>query len=158
MSSSGNVRVSGGILSEQMLTGSQRYFKLEGADFSGTISDGTVEIPMDYGQDLPQEDRTIVTIADGHPVPNSAAEFSLRVVYQKATIVVVGVTDAIISFSLENLSMGWEERSVEPGNPIVVEAAAAMQAEIRALGTVTTPTGNVDLSSVTVTEVPFNLV
>jgi len=156
MSSTGNIRVSGGIISDQMLTGSQRYFKLSGADFSGTISDGTVTIPMDYGSGLPIERQTIITIGEGHPVPNSAADQALFQVAQKATIGIVGV-DAEIHYSLENTSMGWEIVNLMGGNTIEKTAAEGMQEVIRALGTVSTPTGDVDLSSAVVTEVDFKL-
>ena len=156
MSSTGNIRVSGGIISDQMLTGSQRYFKLSGADFSRTISDGTVKLPMDYGSDLPPEKQTVVTIDEGKPVPNSAADQALFQIAQKATIAIVGV-DVEIHYSLENTGMGWEKVNLMGGNTIEQTAADGMQEVIRALGTVSTPTGDVDLSSVVVTEVDFKL-
>lgn len=156
MSSTGVIRVSGGIINDQMLTGSQRYFKLGGVNFSGTISDGSVTISLDYGSSLPPERQTIVTLGEGEPVPNSAAEQALRVVQQKATIVVVGV-DAEVHYALENTSMAWEEIDLFGGRTVVKTAAEAMQEEIRLLGTVETPTGNINLSGATVAEVEFKL-
>jgi hypothetical protein len=88
------------------------------------------------------------------PAPRSAAEQVCEVITQKATIVQVALMPlaegASFQVALENNSMFWD-------TPAAGDAAAEMQAAIRAMGTITVPWltsagDTVDMSAVTVTE------
>lgn len=164
----GPVRVHGGIFTNQVLTGSLRYFKVSsGATgaFANTIGQGTEEAPTIIvpGASTAGGDPLVTTefyVGAGRPVPNSAAERVVRVLLEKATLVQAAIVDDNnIHLAFENTGFGWADD-------------AEMEAAVQALGTVgagavdsndppvpdTTNTGTtVDLSAVTVTEVDFVL-
>ena len=99
-------RINGGILTDQMMTGGVRYFKMTAAlttsngddPFTYTISDGTVAIPgqhiIGWDQSLSVETIDVVAnininnlfIGDGQPVVGSVADRAFRVVMEKCTI------------------------------------------------------------------------
>lgn len=153
-------RVNGGIISKQMLTGNLRYFIMTGP-FAWTVSDGSVNLPPAYSGGNPASTRYHV-VADGAPVPNSAAELALKEIAQKATIVVIGLDyvdddTTEIHFAVENGSCAWD-------------TAADIETAVQALSTVDVyvtsgsidetnvpVTSNVDLGTVTVAESPFLL-
>jgi hypothetical protein len=166
------LRVNGGILADQSLSGSLSHFKIVAAvDFGYVVSDGTVTIPPS-SKGGPSGSTTTYyhSVAVGEAVPESAAELILRALSEKATIVQIGLVGdpecTEIHIAMENTSIGW----VDASGAIDV---AAMTAVIVALGTVTVATTNagavddntvvpvtenIDLTGTTVTEVPYVLV
>lgn len=166
------LRVHGGIISDQTLSGSLKHFKITKAagDFGYVISDGTVTIPPSSKGGPEGSTTTFYQIVDdGEAVPESAAELALRQIVEKCTIVQIGVVgspDATeIHIAIENTSIGW----IDSNNDI---DTAAMAAAIAALGSVTVPTTSggsagdntvtpqtesIDLSDVAVEEVTYQL-
>jgi hypothetical protein len=163
------LKINGGIVSSQALTGSLKYFKMVG-NFNYTVSNGTVTLPpATSGGSTPTPSYNLVGIND--PVPNSLASLALNAITARCTIVEIGLkgTPAAtteIHFAAENTSFGWI-------NDIGEVDTAAMVAAVAALGaTVTVPTtsgGAVDdntvppatasvSTTVTITQVPFLLV
>jgi len=161
-------RVSGGIIADQMLTGSLKYFKMVGA-FAYTVSDGTVTLDSSTAGGDPGVTYYYLVGVD-KPVPESLAELALRQIMEKCNIVEIGIvgvpgSETAIHFSAANTSFGWLDAAG-------VVDTAAMVAAVAALGaTVTVPTtssGPVDdntvvpvtatpSTTVTITEVPFLL-
>ena len=167
------LRVHGGIISDQTLSGSLKHFKVTKAagNFGYVISDGTVTIPPS-SKGGPEGSTTTYyqLVDDGESVPESAAELALRQISEKCTVVQIGVIgspDATeLHIAIENTSIGWIDENGDIDT-------AAMAAAIAALGTVTvattnggpagdntvTPvTENIDLSDVAVEEVSYQLV
>ncbi len=176
-------RVNGGIINQQTLTGGMRFFKIVGP-FAWTVSDGTVNLP-------PQVTGGAVTattyfqVGDGFPVPNSAAELALKVVTEKADIIVIGLVPGVagttteIDIAVSASAFGWgsdfPDYQVPPADTdedqlptTPTHAATEMQAAIRALpdatvyitaGAQTVPpvTATASFAAVTVTEVSFSL-
>jgi len=155
-------KVHGGIITDQMLTGSIKYYKIGGVDFGYVLSDNTVNLDTKVSGG---NEGSVITyyfvVADGVSVPDSSAELALRVILEKCTIIQIGLTGSprtsTIHIACENTSNGWED-------------AAEMQTAIRELGTITVPTTvgsedqhatpvseEIDMSTVVVTEVSFEL-
>ena len=76
------VRIHGGVFNQQVLTGSLRYFVIEGADFSGAFK-------------------------DGQPAPYSAAEIIFNVITQRGYVNIMNPYNNGISFSLEIGRSDW---------------------------------------------------
>lgn len=175
------MKVNGGIITQQVLAGNLRYFKMTGP-FGWAISDGTINLPLATSGGNPTATAYFV-VGDTLPVPNSAAERALAEISKKCTTVIIGLVgedDAVteIDFAVENNSIGWgsgtPDYSTPPANSPEDPAAAAieMQAAVNALGAITvyssvgpaydntaTPvTMTVDLGDVVITETKFNLV
>jgi hypothetical protein len=178
-------KVNGGIINDQTLTGSLRFFKMVGAanQFDWTISDGTVNLPVSVTGDNPGI-TTYFQVGNGRPVPNSAAELALREISSKADITMIGL-DAVgdatttVYFACSASSIGWGSDTpaydVPPANADLTTAACAaqMQAAVQALPNATVyitvgagvPSNQqapvsavVAFGAITVTEVPFKLV
>jgi len=149
------VRVNGGIINDQTLTGGLRFFKVVGP-FAWTVSDGTVNLPVSVvGGDTPVT--TYFQVGNGRPVPNSAAEAALREISKQADIVLIGLSPGVagttteLHIGLSASALGWGSDTppydVPPANadeqnlPTTPTAAATqMQAAIRALPSLTGPT------------------
>jgi hypothetical protein len=82
------VRTTGGVFSEQILTGSLAHFVVCGADFSGAINQ--------YGQ----------------PVPNSAAEIIFTNITESAYVNIMNPNEQNLSFALEAGRSTWNEFSL----------------------------------------------
>lgn len=175
------LKVNGGIITQQMLAGSLRYFKMVGP-FAWTVSNGTVNLPLVTSGGTPPA-TTYFVVGANQPVPNSAAELALQEISKQCTIVIIGLKGTAgatteIDFAVENGSMGWGSDtppySVPPANTQEDPTAAAiqMQAAVRALGTKTVyssvgalpanptlppVTATANLNTVTVTETTFQL-
>lgn len=161
-------KVHGGIVTDQMLAGSLAHFKITGATFGATLSDGTINLNLSTSGGDPVA-TTYFVVGEGKPVPDSAAELVLRVILSKCTIVQLGLDDEFatteIHLAIENSSIGWIDANADID-------VAQMQTAIRALGTVTVPasigvvpdatavpvTADIDLSAVIVENVPYQLV
>ena len=139
------VQVNGGIITDEMLAGSLRFFKMSGP-FANTIGTGNVKIPGTelYGAGSP------LVVGDANterPVPNSAADRAFEVLQRKCTIVhITVVDDNNIHFVCDGTAFGWQD-------------ANEMTTEINALGVVPVPdtsdTGTTaDMSTVVITEAP----
>lgn len=149
------VRVNGGIINDQTLTGSLRYFKMTGP-FAYTKSDGTVNIPNTgvVGGPTGSTTTTYFQVGDQRPVPGSAAELALREIAKQADITIItlfpfaaaasGTT--AIHFACSASAFGWgsntPDYSTPPANAPedLTAAAPAMQAAVRALGVIQAPT------------------
>jgi hypothetical protein len=79
------VRSTGGVFTEQVLTGSLAHYVICGADFSGAINS--------YGQ----------------PVPNSAAEIIFTYISEGAYINIMNPNESNLSFALEAGRSSWDE-------------------------------------------------
>lgn len=77
------VRVNGGVFNQQVITGSQRYFVIEGADFSGAFQ-------------------------NGQPVPFSSAEIIFTMVSLRGYINIMNPYSNGISFALEINRSDWD--------------------------------------------------
>ena len=179
------VKVNGGILNDQSLTGGMRFFKIVGP-FAWTVSDGTVTLPVSItGGATPTT--TYFQVGNGKPVPNSAAEIALRTISSQANIVVIGLVPSLagntteIDIAVSASAFGWgsdyPDYNTPPANTnedqlptTPTHAATEMQAAIRALPTATVyittgssahtkapVTASANFSSGTVTEVSFSL-
>ena len=180
------VRVNGGIINDQTLTGGMRFFKIVGP-FAWTISDGTVNLPVSVvGGATPAT--SYFQVGSGRPVPLSAAEYALREISKQADIVAIGLVGAggsttEIDIAVSASALGWGSDSPgystapaatdEDNLPTAPTAAATqMQAAIRAIAdltvyitagaapvaqTVAPVTAVKSFAAVTVTEVSFTL-
>jgi hypothetical protein len=170
------IRVNGGIINQQMLTGNLRYFKMVGP-FAWTVSDGTVNLPViTTGGATPVT--TYFVVGQDFPVPLSAAELALQEISTECTIVIIGLignygSTTEIDFAVENGSIGWGSDTPPYSTPPAdtdqdpTAAATEMQAAVRALGTATVyvstggsqnpsaapVTATANFSTVTITEV-----
>lgn len=160
------IRVNGGIINSQTLTGSLRYFKLVGP-FAWTVSNGSVNLPVRINGGDPIT-TTYFVVGDNQPVPGSAADLALQEISKQCDITIIGLkgnygatTEVHIACSAS--AFGWGSSGVTP-------AATEMQAAVAALGNKTvyvsvgaanpsTPpaTAVANLAAVTITEVPFIL-
>lgn len=180
-------KVNGGIINNQTLTGSLRFFKMTGP-FAWTVSDGSVNLPVTVSGGAIDK-TTYFAVAPGKPVPNSAAEFAFQEITKQADVVLIslqpepppgqppnpGATNEI-QFAVSASAFGWGSNEppydLPPADKDADPAAAATQMTeaIQALGTKTVyvsggapnpetapVTADVDMGSVTVTEVPFKL-
>lgn len=164
------VKVNGGIISDQMLSGSLKYFKMVG-DFAPTVSAGTVNVDSSTtGGDPGATYYFVVGSSDvPRPVPGSLADVALRAIAERCGIVEIAViggngTETAIHFSTANTSFAWID---DAGAVDVI----AMQDAVAAAGaTVAVPdlSGTVDdatslpvtkdaSTTVVITEVPFEL-
>lgn len=160
-------KVNGGIINQQTLTGSLRYFKMTGP-FAWTVSDGSVNLPVSVsGGEVVAT--TYFVVGNDKPVPNSAAEIALREISKKADITIISCqpglygTTTQIHFACSASAFGW-------GADDPATSAAEMQAAIQALGNQTVyvsvgaanpasvpVTAVANLGAATITEVPFKL-
>ena len=173
------VKVNGGIINEQTLTGSLRFFKMTGP-FAWTVSDGSVNLPVSVSGGKVTATTYFVVGAD-QPVPDSAANAALEVIAEQAGIVMIGLvgnygSTTQIQFAVSASAFGWGSDTPDyqtvPGGPEDPTAAAPqMQAAVQALGNLTvyssvgapnqaaTPvTATANMATVTIVEVPFQLV
>lgn len=177
------IRVNGGIINNQTLTGSLRYFKMVGP-FGWTKSDGTVNLNVwTAGGTAEPPVKTYFRVGNGSPVPGSAAELALQEISKQCDITIITLVpfaaDAddttAIHFACSASAFGWgsnvPDYNTPPANQPEDSTAAApqMQAVVNALGVITVPIGgtanqsatpltaDVDMATVTVTEVPFVL-
>lgn len=178
-------RVNGGIINQQTLTGGMRFFKIVGP-FAWTVSDGSVNLPVTVSGGNPNV-TTYFQVANGKPVPNSAAELALREVSKQADITIIGLVPGVagttteLHIAVSASAFGWgsdlplyqvppadaDEQQL-PTTP--TNAAVQMQTAIRALpdatvyvsvgaaNPATAPvTATASFATVTVTEVSFSL-
>lgn len=171
-------KVNGGIINQQTLTGSLRYFKMSGP-FAWTVSNGSVNLPVSVSGGKVTA-TTYFVVGDGQPVPNSAADLALKEISKQCSIVIISLQPALyggtaeIHFACSASAFGWGSDvpaySTGVGPEDLSAAAPAMQAAVRALGNQTvyvsvgaanqaaTPvTATANLATVTITEVPFKL-
>lgn len=171
-------KVNGGIINQQTLTGSLRYFKMSGP-FAWTVSNGSVNLPVSVSGGKVTA-TTYFVVGDGQPVPNSAADLALKEISKQCSIVIISLQPALyggtteIHFACSASAFGWGSDvppySTGVGPEDLTAAAPAMQAAVRALGNQTvyvsvgaanqaaTPvTATANLALVTITEVPFKL-
>lgn len=161
-------RVNGGIISDQMLAGTLKYFKMVGT-FAYAVSDGTVTVgPGTSGGSTPTTYYNLV--GTDQPVPESLAEHALSVIQERCTVVEIGFVGApgaetALHFAAENTAFGWIDAAGDVDTAAMVAAIAAAGA------TITVPTthaGAVDdntvapatatpSTTVVITEVPFIL-
>lgn len=175
------VRVNGGIINDQTLTGSLRFFKMTGP-FAWTVSDGTVNLPVSVsGGDVAAT--SYFAVGDGRPVPMSAAELAFREISKQCDIVLISLQPGLagltteIHFACSATGFGWGSDTpaydVPPANTDedLTAAAPQMQTAVRALGNKTVHitvgaedqslvpvTAVANLATVVITEVPFALV
>lgn len=174
------VRVNGGIINNQTMTGSLRFFKMAGP-FAWTVSNGTVNVASSTRGGEPPVS-TFFVVGKDHPVPNSAAELAFREITKQADVTLISLVPGPygatteIHFACSASGFGWGSDTpaydVAPANADEDPAAAApqMQAAVRALGSVTVystvgsenptlapVTATADMTTVTIVEVPFNL-
>jgi hypothetical protein len=146
------VRVNGGIINDQTLTGGLRFFKIVGP-FAWTISDGTVNLPSSVSGGETTS-TTYFQVGNGRPVPGSAAEIVLKEISKQADIVLIGLSPSAgagtteLHIGLSASALGWGSDvppySVPPANadeqnlPTTPTAAATqMQTAIQALSSAT---------------------
>lgn len=174
------VKVNGGIISDQTLTGKLRFFKMDGR-FDWTISDGTVNLPVSFTGGSAGT-TTYFVVGENRPIPNSAAEHALRVITEKCDVVQIGVIgvpgdDTSIHFACSASAFGWGSSTPGYSDGLAdadedpAAAAAEMQAAVRLLGSVvgyrsvgpaadpeaTPVTFTSNMTTVTITEVDFQL-
>lgn len=175
------MRVNGGIINSQTLTGSLRFFKMTGP-FAWTVSDGSVTLPVSVSGGSTTATSYFV-VGNNCPVPNSAAEKALAEISKQAGIVIISCqpglygTTTAIHFACSASAFGWgsdtPDYELAPANmpEDLTAAAPAMQAAVRALpsatvyvsaGAVNTPsnvpvTATASFAAVAITEVPFKL-
>ena len=82
------IRIHGGVFNQQVITGSQRYFVIQGADFSGSFQ-------------------------NGQPVPYSAAEIIFNEISQRGYINIMNPYDIGISFALEINRSSWSAEGLQ---------------------------------------------
>lgn len=163
-------RVNGGIINDQTLAGSLRFFKMTGP-FAWTVSDGTVNVQSSTGGGDPTT-ATYFAVGDERPVPLSAAELAFREITKQADVSVISLVPGpyaatnAIHFACSATGFGWgADNESDPA-----AAAAEMQAAVRALGTLTVyntvgakdskrvpVTATANMATVAITEVQFKL-
>lgn len=162
------LKINGGILTSQALTGSLKYFKMIG-NFNYTVSDGTVTLPpASSGGATPTPSYNLVGIED--PVPNSLASLAINALSGKCTIVSIGLkgTPAAtteIHFAAENTSFGWIDDTGAVDTAAMVAAVADLGTTVSvpttsggAVGDNSATPAFVNVSTtVTITQVPFLL-
>lgn len=179
------IRVNGGIINQQTLSGGLRFFKIVGP-FAWAVSDGTVNLPVLVSGGAVTA-TTYFQVGNGFPVPESAAEIALRTITSQSDIVIIGFVPGVNGSSTEMdiavsaSAFGWgsdlPDYQTPPANQdeqqlptAPTNAAIEMQAALRALpsATVYITTGSnsqatapvtttASFSAVTVTEVSFSL-
>lgn len=163
------VKVNGGIITDQMLSGSLKYFKMVG-DFAPTVSAGTVNI--DSASTGGASITTYFVVGSDEtprPVPGSLADIAIRAISERCGIVSLAVigtvgAEAEIHFAAANTSFAW----LDENGDVDTDAMAAAVAEVGATVTVPNVSGGTDdptatpvtkdaSTTVTITEVPFAL-
>lgn len=170
----GVTRVNGGIISDQMLSGSLRYFKMVGT-FAPTVSAGTVTLDSSTagGGNFPATSTYYFLVGSSdlpRPVPGSLADHALRVIMEKCTVVEIGLVGTVgaeteIHFSAANTSFGWIDAAGDVDTAAMVAAIAEVGATINvpienagaADDIEETPVYDDVSTTVTITEVPFKL-
>lgn len=155
-----SLKVHGGIITDQMLKGRLRYYKITGP-FTNTVSAGAIIIPNAAVVGGNPLQTAQFTVGAGMPVPGSAAEKAMSIIQQKCTIGQIAIiSNSAIHIAIENTTNSWDTTGT---TDLSSDAAANIQAAIVALGasvsvpgTSTTP-DTVDMTTVTVTEVAFQL-
>lgn len=146
-------RVNGGILTDQVLGGQYRYYKMIGTDdcFEYTVGSalsydpngvpsGGVIIP---GQEVKGDEATTAPFAatvtypyyieEGKAVPNSVADRAFRVIISKCTVAQISIVSTTeIHFAVENTSNGWDTTSY--GDDLSSDADNNMTTAVQALG------------------------
>jgi len=106
-------RINGGIITDQMLSGSFRYFKMTGT-FVNTVGQGTVATPTTIipGQQIEGGNPNSITqklVQPGAAVANSVADRVFRVITSKCTVLLISlISDTEIHFVAEAGTCGWE--------------------------------------------------
>lgn len=115
-------RVNGGIITDQMLTGDLRYFKMTGAAgaFTHTVGQGIVggETTIIPGQQIAGDSDGDPTnaaqvtyqmkVGVGQPVPNSIADRSFAVILARCTVTNLSIISGTeIHFAVNGSSCGW---------------------------------------------------
>jgi hypothetical protein len=174
------IRVNGGIINQQTLTGSLRYFKMAGP-FAWTVSDGSVNLPVSVSGGAVTA-TTYFVVGNDRAVPDSAAELALAELSKQCGITIISCQPGLygstteIHFACPASAFGWGSDTpaydVPPADQPedLTAAAPQMQAAVRALGSKTVyvsvgapnnssppVTSVANLGTVTVTEVPFKL-
>ena len=174
------IKVNGGIINSQTLTGSLRFFKMVGP-FAWTVSNGSVNLPVSVSGGA-VTDTTYFVVGNDKPVPNSAADMALQELSKQCDITIISLAPSTygnttaIHFACSASAFGWGSDTPGYSQPPAASpedltaAAPQMQAAVRALGTKTvyvsvgtadqaaTPvTASVNMGTVTITEVPFIL-
>lgn len=175
------IRVNGGIINDQMITGKLRFFKMTGP-FAWTTSDGTVNLPLvTKGGDPLQT--TYFVVGPDLPVPNSAAELAFREITKQCTVLQISLVPdqygdtTEIHFICDGTAFGWGSDTPGYSQPPADQdedpaaAAPAMQVAVRSLGNKTVyvsvgavpdpsalpVTSTANMATVTIVEVPFVL-
>ncbi len=170
------IRVNGGIINKQTLTGSLRYFKMTGP-FAWTVSNGSVNLPVQVsGGEVTAT--TYFVVGVDKPVPNSAAALAFVELTKQCDVTIISCQPALygatteIHFACSASAFGWgsDVPVYDAGPEDMTAAAPAMQAAVRTLGNKTvyvsvgapnqaTPpvTAVANLATVTIVEVPFKL-
>jgi len=151
------IRVNGGIINKQTLSGGLRFFKISGP-FNWTISDGSVNLPVvtTGGGPVTPVVTTYFQVAPGLPVPGSAAELALRAITEKSDIVIIGLLPSLVGAATNEIDIavsasafGWgsdfPDYQVAPANAnedqlptTPTHAALEMATAIHALGAAVT--------------------
>jgi hypothetical protein len=143
-------RVNGGIINQQTLTGSLRFFKMTaaGTEFQWTVSDGTVNLPVSSGGGAiagPGPFLYYFVVGNNISVPNSVAEIALQTISEKCGIVMISIQPALyagtleIQFACSASAFGWGSDappySVPPANmpEDLTAAATEMTAAVQAI-------------------------
>lgn len=160
-------RVNGGIINNQTLTGSLRYFKMTGP-FAWTVSDGSVNLPVSVsGGNIVAT--TYFVVGEDMPVPNSAAELAFQEITKQCDVTIISCQPALyggttqIHFAISASAVGW-------GANDPAQTAPEMQAAVNALGNKTVyvsvgvpnqsaapVTAVANMATVTIVETPFKL-
>lgn len=179
-------RVKGGIITDQMLKGKLRFFKLiatgafeftVGTDTNGDgTGDPDVIIPnTESGQGVNGLTPYVEKVGIKQPVPNSVAEYAIKAILEKCTISIIRIVDNNeIHIAIENTDNAWDDTSEGPfdfetGLKVYedeeVSAADNIKAALLELGEITFPntdssggTFDFEANPIDVIEVPFELV
>ena len=165
-------KVNGGIINQQTLTGSLRYFIMTGP-FAWTVSDGSVNLPVVVSGGAVTA-ASYFAVGNNCPVPDSAAELALREISQQCGIDIISAQPGLygstttIQFACPAMAFGW---GADQPYSNTTAAATEMTAAVNLLGlqTVYVSVGApnqatapvsvvVNMANVVITEVPFNLV
>lgn len=170
------IKVSGGIINKQTLTGSLRYFKMTGP-FAWTVSDGSVNLPVQVSGGAVTATSYFVVGVD-KPVPNSAAALAFVELTKQCDVTIISCQPALygatteIHFACSASAFGWgsDVPVYNAGPEDMTAAAPAMQTAVRALGNKTVyvsvgapnqstapVTVVANLATVNIVEVPFKL-
>ena len=175
------IKVNGGIINSQTLTGSLRFFKMTGP-FAWTVSDGSVNLPVKVNGGPGAGTTSYFVVGNNAPVPNSAAALALAEISKQCDIVLISLQPALyggttqIQFACSASAFGWGSDTppydVPPANmpEDLTAAAPQMQAAVQSLGNQTVyvsvgapsqsavpVTAVANLGAVVITEVPFKL-